>query len=234
MSTNLDPASLARKESEEALANEQKALKTQKTLLWVMIAIVAVILIVLIYIFAIRKPGIQAANEAIAQADISLNIGNDSLALAQYEKVADDYGYDAGNRAALSAAIILYRQAQTDTAGRDAKLNKAIDYLKKYDTKESIIGASSRSLMGDCYVNLGNLVEGRKCFAEAARLSDNNPAYTPFFMMKEATVDREMGDYAAEAEIYRKIVDKYPGYGAAQGIDIKKYLERAEAQAQAK
>lgn len=231
MSTNLDPAALARKESEEALANEQKAKKTQKTILWVMIAIVAVILLVLIYIFAIREPGKQAANEAIGQADISLSLGNDSLALAQYQQVADNYGYDAGNRAALSAAIILYRQAQLDTAARDTKLNEAISYLKKYDTKESIIGASSRSLMGDCYVNLGNLTEGRKCFAEAVRLSDDNPAYTPYFMMKEATVDRELGDFAAEAEIYRKIVDKYPGYGAAQGLDIEKYLKRAEAQA---
>lgn len=234
MSTNQDPEFLARQESEEALANEQKTKRTQKTLMWVMVALSAIIILVIIYIFAIREPGIQASNNAIGQADTSLSLGQDSIALAQYQQVADNYGYDAGNRAALSAAIILYRQAQADTVGRDAKLNEAIKYLKQYDTKESIIGASSRSLMGDCYVNLGNLIEGRKCFAEAAKLSDNNPAYTPFFMMKEATVDRELGDYAAEAAIYQQIVDRYPSYGAAQGIDLEKYLKRAQAQAEAK
>ncbi|MCM1028343.1 MAG: hypothetical protein NC342_04210 [Pseudoflavonifractor sp.] len=234
MSTNQDPSNLAQKESEEAMANELKTKKAQKTLMWIMIAASAVIICVIIYIFAIREPGKKAANDAVAQADMSLSLGQDSLALAQYQQVADNYGYDAGNRAALSAAIILYRQAQADTTSRDAKLNEAIKYLKQYDTKESIIGASSRSLMGDCYVNLGNLIEGRKCFEEAAKLSDNNPAYTPFFMMKEATVCRELGEYSEEAAIYQKIIDLYPDYGQTFGVDLEKYLARAKAQAEAK
>lgn len=234
MSTNQDPSSLARQESEEALAQEQKTARTQKILMWVIIAASAIIILILIYIFAIRQPGIQAADNAIGQADMSNNLGQDSIALVQYKQVADNYGYDAGNRAALNAAIILYRQAQTDSTGRAAKLEEAISYLKQYDATESVIGASSRSLMGDCYVNLGNLQEGRKCFAEAAALSDNNPAYTPFFMMKEATVDRALGDHAAEAALYQAILDRFPAYGAEQGLDIEKYLKRAQASAEAK
>lgn len=234
MSTNQDPSSLARQESEEALAQEQKTARTQKILMWVIIAASAIIILILIYIFAIRQPGIQAADNAIGQADMSNNLGQDSVALVQYKQVADNYGYDAGNRAALNAAIILYQQAQNDSTGRAAKLEEAISYLKKYDAKESVIGASSRSLMGDCYVNLGNLQEGRKCFAEAAALFDNNPAYTPFFMMKEATVDRALGDHAAEAALYQAILDRFPAYGAEQGLDIEKYLKRAQASAEAK
>lgn len=234
MSTNQDPSSLARQESEEALAQEQKTARTQKILMWVIIAASAIIILILIYIFAILQPGIQAADNAIGQADMSNNLGQDSVALVQYKQVADNYGYDAGNRAALNAAIILYQQAQNDSTGRAAKLEEAISYLKKYDAKESVIGASSRSLMGDCYVNLGNLQEGRKCFAEAAALSDNNPAYTPFFMMKEATVDRALGDHAAEAALYQAILDRFPAYGAEQGLDIEKYLKRAQASAEAK
>ena len=203
-------------------------------LVWAIIAVSVIVILVIIYIFAIRQPGIQAADNAIGQADMSNNLGRDSIALVQYKQVADNYGYDAGNRAALNAAIILYQQAQRDTVDRAAKLEEAISYLKKYDTKETVIGASSRSLMGDCYVNLGNLQEGRKCFAEAARLSDNNPAYTPFFMMKEATVDRALGDYAAEAAIYQAILDRFPTYGAEQGLDIEKYLKRAQASADSK
>ena len=234
MSTNQDPSSLARQESEEALAQEQKTARTQKILMWVIIAASAIIILILIYIFAIRQPGIQAADNAIGQADMSNNLGQDSVALVQYKQVADNYGYDAGNRAAHNAAIILNQQAQNDSTGRAAKLEEAISYLKKYDAKESVIGASSRSLMGDCYVNLGNLQEGRKCFAEAAALSDNNPAYTPFFMMKEATVDRALGDHAAEAALYQAILDRFPAYGAEQGLDIEKYLKRAQASAEAK
>lgn len=122
MSTNQDPSSLARQESEEALAQEQKTARTQKILMWVIIAASAIIILILIYIFAIRQPGIQAADNAIGQADMSNNLGQDSVALVQYKQVADNYGYDAGNRAALNAAIILYQQAQNDSTGRAAKL----------------------------------------------------------------------------------------------------------------
>lgn len=234
MASNQDPDFLARNESEEALAKEQKAARLQKTIMWVIIAASALIILVIIYIFAVREPGIQAADNAIGQADMTNSLGQDSVALAQYRQVADNYGYDAGNRAALNAAIILYQQAQNDTVGRAAKLEEAISYLKKYEPRESVIGASSRSLMGDCYVNLGNLQEGRKCFAEAVKLSDNNPAYTPFFMIKEANVDRALGDYAAEAALYQAILDRFPAYGAEQGLDIEKYLKRAQASAAAK
>lgn len=235
MATNQDPDTLAKQEGAEAIAHEENdTRKSQKVMMWLTIALAAIVVIVIVYIFAIRQPGIQAADNAIGQADTSMSLGQDSIALAQYKQVADNYGYAAGNRAALNAAIILYSQAAADSVGRDAKLNEAISYLKKYDTKESIIGAASRSLMGDCYVNLGNLEEGRKCFAEAVKLSDNNPAYTPFFMMKEATVDRALGDFNAEAELWQQIIDRYPNYGAAQGLDLEKYLERAKASTEKK
>ena len=42
---------------------------------------------------------------------------------------------------------------------------------------------------------------------------------------------REMKDYKAEAAVYDQIIKEYPNYGAQMGIDVKKYLERAKAQA---
>lgn len=80
--------------------------------MWACVALVAVVAAVLIYIYAVRQPGIRQANDAIGQADLTAVMGNDSLALQQYKAVADDYGYDAGNRAALNAAIILYQQGK--------------------------------------------------------------------------------------------------------------------------
>ena len=150
---------------------------------------------------------------------MSVLAGNDSIALTQYKQVADEYGYDAGNRAALNAAIILYK---------DGKYQEALDYLKKFKGNESIIGASAKSLEGDCYVNLKKYDEAVKCFAEAAKISDDNPSYTPVFMMKEATVLRELKKYKEEAAIYQKIIDEYPSYGASINVDMDKYLRRAQ------
>ncbi|MDE7156201.1 MAG: hypothetical protein K2N79_07960 [Muribaculaceae bacterium] len=50
-------------------------------------------------------------------------------------------------------------------------------------------------------------------------------------MMKLARVYREQKNYKAEAEIYEDIVEKYPQYGDAYGIDVDKLLARAKAEA---
>ncbi len=201
---------------------EQKVQNNQKTIMWACVAVVAVVCAVLIYVYGIRRPGIESANNAIGQADLTMAMGNDSLALQQYQQVADEYGYDAGNRAQLNAAILLYQQG---------KYQEAINYLKNYSANESIIGASSKALEGDCYVNLKNYNEAIDCYREAAKISDKNPSYTPYFLMKEATVQRELKNYKAEADLYRTIRDEYPEYAAMQQIDFEKYIARAEAQA---
>lgn len=203
-------------------AIEQKVEKNQKFIAWCCIGAAAVVCLVLAYIFFIHKPGVTAADNAIGQADMTLAQGNDSLALVQYKQVADEYGHDAGNRAKLNAAILLYQKKQWQ---------EAIDYLNGYDASESVIGASSMALKGDCYVNLKNYDEALACFEKAVKISGDNPAYTPYFLMKEANVYREQKKYAEEAAVYQSIIDNYPNYGPSINVDMKKYLERAKAQA---
>lgn len=204
---------------EQATGIEHKILKGQKAIMWAIIILAAIVCFILIWIYAIRQPGIQAADNAIGQADMTLATGNDSTALVQYQQVADNYGYDAGNRAALNSAIILYRQG---------KYEEALKYLKKYKATESVIGASSKSLEGDCYANLGELDKALSCFKDAIKISDHNPSYTPLFMLKAATVLHAKGDYKAEAAMYKEIEKEYPHYGDQTGIEIAKYLKRAE------
>lgn len=198
---------------------EQKVQNNQKLIMWLTLGAAAVVAVVFIYIYAIHKPSVDAANQAIGQADTELFAGNDSIALEQYKLVSEDYGHDAGNRAALNAAILLYQ---------NKKYDEALTYLKKYDTKETVIGAAAISLEGDCYVNLGQLEQAIDCYKKAVKLSDNNPAYTPFFLLKEATVYREMKKWDEEAAIYKTIRDDYPAYAAQNRIDVEKYIKRAE------
>lgn len=197
---------------------EEKVANNQKTIMWVCVGIAAVVAIILIYMFAVRKPGIENANNAIGQADLEMLNGNDSTALVQYQNVANEYGYDAGNRAALNSAIILYKQG---------KYQEAIDYLQKYSGNESVIGASAKALEGDCYVNLDKLDEAMACFNEAVKISDNNPALTPYFLMKKANVLNAQKKYTEEATTYQMILDEYPSFGNQMQIDFEKYVERA-------
>lgn len=184
------------------------------------VAVAVIVAVILIWVYAIRQPGINAANEALGQADIELLMGNDSVALAKYEQVAADHGYKAGDLAKLNAAILLYKEKNYE---------KAISYLKDYSPADAIIGAGAKSLEGDCYVNLKKYPEAIECYKKAIKISDNNPAYTPTFMLKEATVLREMKKYKDEAAVYEQIIKDYPSYGQEIGTDLQKYLDRALA-----
>lgn len=197
----------------------EKVQSNPKVIVWGCIAVAAVVAVILIYVYAIRQPGQNAANNALGQADVELLMGNDSVALAKYKQVAAGHGYDAGNLANLNAAILLYKEG---------KYEEAISYLKNYSASESVIGASAKSLEGDCYVNLKQYPQAIDCFKQAVKISDNNPHYTPAFLLKEATVLREQKDFKAEAAIYEQILKDYPTYGSEIGVDIKKYLERAQ------
>lgn len=197
----------------------EKVQSNPKVVVWSCVAVAAVVAIILVYVYAIRQPGQNAANNALGQADIELLMGNDSIALAKYQQVAADHGYDAGNLANLNAAILLYKQG---------KYEEALKYLKDYSSSETVIGASAKSLEGDCYVNLKQYPQAVDCYKQAVKISDNNPHYTPAFLLKEATVLREQKDFKAEAAVYEEIIKDYPNYGAEIGVDLEKYLQRAQ------
>lgn len=198
---------------------EQKVQNNKKSIILAVAGIVAVALVVM-FIMNMRQSGAAAANEAIAQADASLRQGNDSIALVQYKQVADNEGYDAGNRAALQSAILLYK---------DGKYEEALNYLEKYSPTEAIVGAASYSLKGDCYVNLQKYDEALSAFDKAIDASDDNEFYTPLFMIKQANVYRALKNYGKEAALYEQIKKEYPAYGSAYGLNIEKYIERAKA-----
>ena len=122
-----------------------------------------------LFIYGIRNPGLEGAQSEISQADMQLAQGNDSIALAQYMAVADDYSNSVANRANLNAAILLYN---------DGKYDEAIGYISNFDPEGVIIGPASQSLLGDCYVNTGKLDEALAAYDKAIALSANNSYYT--------------------------------------------------------
>lgn len=204
---------------------EQKVQNNTRPVMIGIVVVIAIVCLVLFYFYGIRQPAIQAANDAIGEADVEMALGNDSTALAIYKNVAAEHSYDAGNRAKLNAAILLYRQGKYD---------EAIKYLNDYKASDDVIGAAAKSLEGDCYVNKKQYEEALKYFEEAVKLSDDNPAYTPTFLLKEATVYNELKNYSKAAEIYQKINEEYPRYGAMMGIDMEMRLETAKEKAAAK
>ena len=195
-----------------------KVQKNLKVLSIIGIVIALIVVAVIVYIFLVRKPAVNKQDNAIAQADRELLMtGNDSIATAMYLKVADG-GYASGNRAKLMSAIGLYK---------DGKYAEAINMLKDYDCKDKIIGPAALSLLGDCYVNTDKLDDAIKTFKKAVSESDENPYYTPLFLVKLAHIYHEQKNYTEEAKMYQEIVDKYPQFLQSTNINVEKDLERA-------
>lgn len=201
-----------------------KVQANKKLIINITVGVAALVAVVLIYVFMIRVPAVNRADANIGAADRELLVnGNDSLALALYQQAAED-GYDAGNRARLEAAILLYDEG---------KYEEALSYVSDYSAKDDVVGAAAYSLKGDCLVNLDRLDEAVGAFDKAVSQSSNNPYYTPFFMVKLARVYRAQGKFDKEAEVFEDILENYPVYSRDNG-SIEKDLERARLRAAGK
>ena len=198
----------------------QRIEDNKKYINWALIAIAVIVLLAVGYIYGIRNPNLQKAKDQIGKADLELMQGNQDEALKGYEKVAAEFGNKPAERAHLNAAILLYEKGEYE---------KAAKHLEDYTPAGNLIGPASQSLLGDCYVNLKKLDQAIAAYDKAISLSGDNEAYTPAFMVKKATILHEQKKYADEAAIYQEIKDKYPYYGQQGGIDVDKYLERANA-----
>lgn len=195
-----------------------KAKANKKTLMYVFIGAAVVIIAVLIGLM-IAQNGSKKADEAVAKADASAMVANDSTTLALYQEAAKA-GYKSGHRAAAEAGIRLYQEG---------KYEEAIKYLDDADLDDHVAAPGVYALMGDCYVNLDQNDKAISCYKKAVSKADKNPEIVPFILIKEANVYRAMGKYADEAKAYKTILEDYPTYVAASRTDIKKYYERAVA-----
>lgn len=198
----------------EAVQDAGIARVNKKVIIWSAVAIV-VVLAIAGGMYWSYYSGNKKANEAIGKADMEQN---DSLQYQMYKKIADDADYDANNRARVMVAGHLYK---------DGKYQEALNYLDKADLNSERLEAGIYLLKGDCYANLNKLDDALKCYHEALRKADNNPAIVPYVMLKLANVYRAQKKYDKEYEQYLQIQSQYPAFMN----DIDKYVERAKVQA---
>lgn len=186
-------------------AQVKKDQKVRSIMMWASIAIAIVVIGTIAYIFGYRQPAIEKGNEAIGKADhIALFEANDSLALAAYQDVADNYSFAAGNRAKLESAIILYRQG---------KYEEALKYVNDYKSTDKVISATAQALKGDCLVNLDKYADAIKAYDKGLSNADKNPQLVPYLLNKKAVVLMSgLKDYAAAAKVYKTIETEYPNF----------------------
>lgn len=208
-----------------------KLQKRRKLILWISGGVLAVVAGILIWVFAFLKPSqhkamveaglgdyeLMQVNEQ--QGDSTLTAKHYAEALAHYTAAIEE-GHAGGNRAKLMAAIVNYQTGNYD---------EAISLLEAYDDKDVYIAAAAKSLKGDCLVNLDKNSDAIAAYDEAIEKSNENPYFTPFFMLKKARVQSANGDHSSAASTYQSIYDNYAQYFGINLMALEKEIARENA-----
>jgi tetratricopeptide (TPR) repeat protein len=101
----------------------------------------------------------------------------------------------------------------------------ALKYLKEFDADDEIVSPTVSGLIGDCYVELGDVNKAITLFEKAAKDADNS-LISPVFLKKAAIAYESQGNYDKAVENYTIIRDKY--FDSSQAIDIERFIDRAK------
>ncbi|MCR5013562.1 MAG: tetratricopeptide repeat protein [Bacteroidales bacterium] len=104
--------------------------------------------------------------------------------------------------------------------------NEAIDYLKKFTTKDEILAPMALGAIGDCYMELDDLNNAAANYMNAANKSKNN--FTgPMFLSKAGLTYEILGEYAKALNCYKTLKADYPMSNEA--FEISKNIANMEA-----
>lgn len=136
-----------------------------------------------------------------------------------FEAIIDQYGgTDAGNLAKAYAGICYYKMGDTQ---------KALDMLKSFSASDNMVSPAITGLIGDCYVNMGDVKQGINYFEKAAKQADNE-VVSPVYLKKAGIAYESLKQYKDAVKAYTTIKDKY--YTSMEAGDIDKYITRASSQ----
>lgn len=208
---------------EESLSKSEQFLeKYQKQL--TIAAVVVLIIVGLIY--AYKKfyvmPQQAEALEQIFNAQKYFEKDSFNLALngdgdyPGFIQIIDDYGStNVAEGALLYAGISYYKIGDYDNA---------IDYLKKFSTKDKMLAATAFANIGDAYTEKGEYKNAAEYYKKAA--AENNKILSPIYLMKLGRVYEELGKWKDAVETYQQIKNDYKESAEARGVE--KFITRAK------
>lgn len=209
---------------EEALSRTERFIENNKNLLTGIVLGVAVVIIgVMAYNRYIKFPRNAEAHSQIFMAEKYFE--RDSLELAingdanypGFEEILSSYKRTpSANAAKFYMGVISYKKGEYE---------EAIDYMKSFKSDDIFVKTMSLGVIGDAYMQLGDLDAGLEYYVKAAERKENDLT-TPVFLKKAGQTAELLGDYKAAVEYYEKIEKNYPE--SLEHRDIQKYIIRAK------
>ncbi len=210
--------------SEILSQSEQFIEKNQKNLLIGIGAIIVIVVAILGYRNYYLMPKEREAETAIVkgenylaneQWDLALN--GDSVDYIGFESIINDYKFTkTGKLACAYAGICCYHKGDFEQAKK---------YLGKYSASDRMVSPAITGLIGDCYVDMGEVEKGISYFEKAAAKADND-LMSAIYLKKAGIAYEHLQKYDKAVKVYTSIKEKYPTSQEAGSID--KYIDRAK------
>jgi hypothetical protein len=178
----------------------------------------------LAYKYLIKAPKEKKGAEALFKAEEYYRMDSLKLALngdGQYpgfEKVISQYGgTDAGNLAKFYAGACYLKTGD---------LNKAVKYLKDFDTDADQISARADKLLADAYADQGKNADALSYYKKAAhQFEADEQSSAEYLFMAAYFADRVMNDKKEAIELYKEVKKKYSQ--TQFGFEADKFLAQA-------
>ena len=209
---------------EETLSKtEQYIEKNQKNLIRIIGAIVAAIALFLGFQNFVIAPMEQDAQTDIFMAELYFQKDSFNLALngdGQYlgfVDIIDEYSWTKAGELAKYYAGLSYLNI--------GDFENAIEYLDDFSSDDIILSSLALGCIGDAYMELNDTENAISYYEDAASYTDNEFT-TPRYMLKQAMIHENNGDYADALALYKGIEADYKS--SREGNGIEKYIARAE------
>ncbi|HOW24920.1 MAG TPA: tetratricopeptide repeat protein [Bacteroidales bacterium] len=209
---------------EEALSKTELFIEKNQKILYI---IIGVIVVVVLGIFGFKKLYL-APKEKEAQSQMYMAekyFEKDSLKLALngdgnylgFLDIMEDYKLTRTANLAQYYSGICYLHLGDYQA--------AIDYLKKFKSKDQIVSSMALGAIGDAYMELNEKDDALDYYLRAAETNKNNFT-TPMFLMKAGMTCELEGKYDRALELYEQIRTEFRSSAEFRNVD--KYIARAK------
>ena len=208
---------------EQALTKAEAFIeKYQKQLLTAVGIIVVVVIASIGFNKWVREPRERDAANNMVMAELYFERDSFNLALngdgmnEGFLDLADSYGMTKSAKLAkFYAGVCYYHLGDYETS---------IDYLKKGNVKSINMTPAREGLIGDCYVQLGDVTEAVKYFERAAK--HKNELLAPIYLEKAAIAYESLGEYGKALTAYKTIKETY--FESQQAAGAEKAIIRCE------
>jgi tetratricopeptide (TPR) repeat protein len=220
-----DKVTQAEKEVGEIVSRSEKFIENNKKNIAIGIIILAVLVgAVLAYNYLYLAPKAKNASTALFRGEQYFDVDSFNLALNGdgvdydgFEYIIKHYGgTKPANLAKAYAGICYYNLGDMDSA---------IKYLKTFKSDDENISPAIIGLIGDCYVESGNVKEGIAYFEKAATKA-NNDFLTPLYLKKAGVAYESLKQYGDALKVYTTIKEKHAA--SMEASDIDKYIVRTQ------